>query len=269
MEFGICLNSIIPVRSEPSHTSPMVTQVLFGELFRVMGQDKNWLQVCLAYDDYEGWISALQAQIISESEFIRLYESETFITTDLVQLIAQEPGHKILPIVLGSSLPGLREKYMHIGQYDFCYEGMAVNNSLFENITRPADLVNTRRQLIRDAHLYIQAPYSWGGRSPFGLDCSGFVQMLYKLNHVKLLRDARQQAGQGEIISLLAETEPGDLAFFDDEEGNITHVGMLIDKRRIIHCFGNVHIDPIDHEGIYNEEHQKYTRRLRLIKRMV
>ncbi|HSN50385.1 MAG TPA: C40 family peptidase, partial [Bacteroidales bacterium] len=120
-----------------------------------------------------------------------------------------------------------------------------------------------------DAMLYLNAPYQWGGRSPFGIDCSGFTQMVYKLKRIKLMRDASQQANHGEPLSFITESEPGDLVFFDNEEGVISHVGMMIDKQRIIHASGSVRIDKIDHEGIYNEAEKKYTHKLRIIKRMV
>jgi cell wall-associated NlpC family hydrolase len=175
----------------------------------------------------------------------------------------------MIPLVVGSSLPGMDESRVRIGQNVFFYDG-----SVSESILQPDPFMHHDRreltqQLIEDAMLFMNAPYMWGGRTPFGIDCSGFVQMAYKLQGVKILRDASQQATMGEVISLLAEAEPGDLAFFDDSEGNITHVGMLIDRHRIIHCSGNVHIDALDHEGIYNESLQKYTHKLRLIKRIL
>jgi cell wall-associated NlpC family hydrolase len=116
---------------------------------------------------------------------------------------------------------------------------------------------------------FLNAPYMWGGRSPFGIDCSGFTQAVYKLKRIKLLRDASQQSTLGEPLSFLTEAEPGDLAFFDNEEGLISHVGIITDQQHIIHASGKVRIDRIDHEGIYNDEEKRYTHLLRIIKRII
>jgi hypothetical protein len=269
MEFGICLLSIIPVRRESSHTAEMVTQILFGELYRVVEKENTWLRVQLVYDNYEGWIDQLQSRFIGEHEFLRLADSETAVTTELVQLMSHETRRTMIPIFMGSSLPGFEEQRLRVDQEVFYYDGLTSDLSSLENISGPAAVLKTRQQIIHDAILYLNAPYMWGGRSPFGIDCSGFVQMVYKLKKIKLLRDAAQQATQGEVISLLAEAEPGDIAFFDDEEGKIIHVGLIMDRSRIIHCSGKVRIDSIDHEGIYDQEKQTYTHKLRLIKRIV
>jgi hypothetical protein len=247
----------------------MVTQILFGELYHVTGKENTWFRVKLAFDDYEGWIDSQQAELTGEPEFTRLLSSETSVSLDLVQLLSDETGKTMIPLVLGSSLPGMEESRVRINQNVYYYDG-----SVSEFILPSSPLVHHNvheftQQLLEDAMLYMNAPYLWGGRTPFGIDCSGFVQMAYKLQGIKLLRDASQQATMGEDISLLAEAMPGDLAFFDDPEGNITHVGMLIDRQRILHCSGDVHIDAIDHEGIYNEQLRKYTHKLRLIRRIL
>jgi gamma-D-glutamyl-L-lysine dipeptidyl-peptidase len=269
MEYGICLHSVIPVRAEPSNRSEIVSQVLFGELYRITETGNSWIKIKLFFDGYEGWIDLLQANVIGEREYFRLAGSATAITTDLVQLITKESDRSMTPLVIGSSLPAFEESRIRVEKEVFFYEGTVSDNLL--RVTNYADqnLVRNRQQLMEYALLYMNSPYMWGGRSPFGIDCSGFVQMVYKLQGIKLLRDASQQAGQGEIVSLLAEAEPGDLAFFDDAEGNIIHVGVLTDRSNIIHCSGHVKIDFLDHEGIYNANLQKYTHKLRLIRRIL
>ena len=102
-----------------------------------------------------------------------------------------------------------------------------------------------------------------------GLDCSGFTQAVFRLNGISLPRDASQQSGIGQVINLVTEALPGDLAFFDNDEGMITHVGLILDSTSIIHASGKVRIDALDHQGIYNVETNKYSHRLRLIRRIM
>ena len=129
--------------------------------------------------------------------------------------------------------------------------------------------IQDKNNIIKTAFLYMNAPYLWGGKTPLGIDCSGFTQMVYRINGYKLLRDASQQAAQGEALSFIEESEPGDLAFFDDEEGKIVHVGIILKENYIIHAHGKVRIDRLDHSGIYNVEKRKHTHKLRVIKKIV
>jgi len=269
MEAGICLQSIVPVRAEPSHKAEMVTQLLFGDLFRITEQESQWLKIRQSFDDYEGWLSISQVNLVSDKEFLSLAGSETPVTMDLVQILSDESGRSMVPVVIGSSLPGYHASGMDIVQDRYLYEGVTSGPYRFDGLNSVMEAGKFREQLTCDALLYLNAPYIWGGRSPFGLDCSGFMQMVFKLQGFKLRRDASQQASQGDVVSLVEEAEPGDLAFFDDADGNITHVGMLINHNRIIHCSGKVRIDTLDHEGIFNMKLQKYTHKLRLIKRMI
>jgi cell wall-associated NlpC family hydrolase len=171
--------------------------------------------------------------------------------------------------LMGSSLPGLEGQFFTINGENYVFEGPVSDSTQLEEASSPQERIEAKKGITEDAMLYLNSPYQWGGRSPFGIDCSGFAQMVYKLKKIKLLRDASQQATQGEVVNLLEEAEPGDLAFFDNEEGNITHVGILLDHFRVIHASGSVRIDSIDHEGIYDEKQGKYTHRLRLMKRIV
>ena len=269
MTYGISLHSIVPMRREPAHTSEMTSQLLFGELYRVLESTEKWLRISMSFDQYEGWISSAQATLIEEDEFIRMSHADTAYTLDLVQLLANEAKKIVLPVVIGSSLPGLEAQYFEINGEQYAFEGQVADSDILESASTPQERMDARNSMLQDALVYLNAPYMWGGRSPFGIDCSGFVQIVYKMKKISLMRDASLQATQGEIVPLLEEAEPCDLAFFDDEEGKITHVGMLIDRNRIIHASGKVRIDKIDHEGIYNEGEQRYTHRLRMVRRMV
>jgi cell wall-associated NlpC family hydrolase len=125
------------------------------------------------------------------------------------------------------------------------------------------------QDIISTAYLLINAPYLWGGKNPFGIDCSGFTQIVYKLNGYKLPRDASQQVELGTPLSFVEEAEAGDLAFFDNEEGNIVHVGILLNNEQIIHASGSVRIDKYDHYGIFNKSLGKYSHSMRVIKRVL
>ena len=163
--------------------------------------------------------------------------------------------NQLMPIPLGSSLNFL--DINEINKANFQFEGKK------ECGIKPKD------NLLKTAFLYLNAPYLWGGKTPFGIDCSGFTQMVYKLNGYKLLRDASQQAIQGEALSFIEESEPGDLAFFDNDEGNIIHVGIMMENNYIIHAWWNVRIDRIDHLGIYNVDNGRHTHKLRVIKKVI
>lgn len=252
--FGICNLAIIPLRFEPSDKSEIVSQVLFGEHFEVLEQLKQWSKIKLQYDDYEGWVDSKQYQIISESEYNQLSEDAIVLNADLVEYITA-PNNLLLPITLGSSLSFL--SHGDINTSNFNFEGTKISG------------IKSKNCLLNTAFMFLNAPYLWGGKTPFGVDCSGFTQMVYKLNGYKLMRDASQQSKQGEPLSFIEESEPGDLAFFDNEEGNIIHVGIIMDDNYIIHASGKVRIDRLDHLGIYNAEVNKHTHKLRVIKKII
>ena len=252
--FGICNLSIIPLRIEPSDKSEIVSQVLFGEHFQILEVSKQWSKIKLQFDDYEGWVDSKQYQIISESSYNQLCEEVIVLNSDLIEYVTG-PNNFLMPIPLGSSLSFLNFNEININNYDF--EGMKISG-----IKAKANIVNT-------SFMYLNSPYLWGGKTPFGIDCSGFTQMVYKLNGYHLLRDASQQALQGEALSFIEESEPGDLAFFDNEDGKIIHVGIIMNDNYIIHASGKVRIDRLDHLGIYNAEVNKHTHKLRVIKKVI
>lgn len=252
--FAICNLAIIPLRAEPSDRSEIVSQVLFGEHFEVLEKQNQWTKIKLQFDNYEGWVDSKQYQIISEKSYSDLSKDAIILNADLVEYVTNSKN-MFIPIPLGASLSFLN--HAEINTEGFEFEGMKISG------------IKDKSSLITTAYQYLNAPYLWGGKTPFGIDCSGFTQMVYKLNGYKLLRDASQQSTQGDALSFIEESEPGDLAFFDNEEGKIIHVGIIMENNYIIHASGKVRIDRLDHLGIYNAEQNRHTHRLRVIKKII
>ncbi|TDO73570.1 SH3 domain-containing protein [Flavobacterium chryseum] len=252
--FGICNLAIVPVRSEPSDRSEIVTQLLFGEHIEILERQNQWSRIKIHFDEYEGWVDSKQYQVISEANFNQLSNEAIILNADLIDYITSS-NNLLLPIPLGASLSFLNNSEINTSNFDF--EGTKTSG------------IKPKSALINTAFMYLNAPYLWGGKTPFGIDCSGFTQMVYKLNGYKIHRDASQQALEGEPLSFIEESEAGDLAFFDNEEGNIIHVGIIMDNNYIIHGSGKVRIDRLDHLGIYNAELNKHTHNLRVIKKII
>jgi hypothetical protein len=249
MKYGICNLSMVPLRAEAADSSELVTQVLYGELFKVLESRKKWSRIRLAFDGYEAWIDNKQFLFIEEDNYKHLSKQTPIFSEDLVDMVTTK-DKQILSIVLGSSLNGL-----DFLNHDF--EGSSVQEKF------------SKENLINTALLYLNTPYLWGGKTPFGIDCSGLTQMVYKINGYPLKRDANQQVEQGEALSFIEESEPGDLAFFDNPEGDITHVGIIMKDNYIIHAHGKVRIDRLDHTGIFNIQTNLHTHKLRVIKRII
>ena len=249
MQYGVCNLSIVPLRSEPSDVSELVSQVLYGEHFKVLEQRKAWSKIRIAFDRYEGWIDNKQYKEISETDYTSLESSSNLLSNELVEYVRDE-NNLLITLPLGASLQPL-------GLLNHTHDGDTTSGQ------------QPKEKLIETALLYLNAPYLWGGKTPFGIDCSGFTQMVYRLNGYKLLRDASQQATQGEALSFIEESEPGDLAFFDNSEGNIIHVGIIMENNYIIHAHGKVRIDRLDHSGIYNVDKGMHTHKLRVIKKVI
>ena len=251
MQYGISNLSIIPMRNEAADQAEMVNQILFGEHFKVLEVRKKWSRIRLAHDSYEGWICNKQWVEITEDDYKQLDKDVSTITTDILDIITKD-NHQ--PIVIGSILPFYKSGHALINDEMYKFDGM----------TTPG-FVN-KEKLIENSLIYLNAPYLWGGRSPLGVDCSGFTQMVYRLQGIDLPRDAYQQAKVGTTLSFVEESEAGDLAFFDNEEGKVTHVGIILEDSHIIHASGKVRIDRIDQQGIFNTELGSHTHKLRLIK---
>ena len=256
MTYGICPLSCVPTRKEASHSSEMNSQLLFGEHYTVLKQQNSWLFIKTAYDHYECWIHSNQHRALSEKDFQQLEKQSALLCKDLVGNLISAENNREYPITMGSVLPFLNNKELRIGIERFHFEGKSTDS----------EIRKSKEDILKTAFSLLNAPYLWGGRSPFGIDCSGFSQLVFKLNGYKLPRDAYQQVEKGKALGFADEAEAGDLAFFDNEEGRIVHVGILINKDQIIHASGKVRIDRFDHYGIYNAELKSYSHTLRVIK---
>lgn len=251
MKFGISNLSIIPQRSEANDKAEMTNQILFGEHFKVLEIRKKWSKIRLSHDSYEGWICNKQWQEISEEDYKQLDKDVATISTDILDIITKEYQQ---PIVIGSVLPFYKSGHALINEEMYKFDGLSTQGYVDKN------------KLRQNALIFLNAPYLWGGRSPLGIDCSGLTQIVYRLQGIDLPRDAYQQAKVGTTLSFIEESEVGDLAFFDDKEGKVIHVGIILEENHIIHASGKVRIDRIDQQGIFNTEIGKHTHKLRLIK---
>lgn len=246
MRYGIPLIPIIPMRKTPAESSEMVSQVLFGEIFQILEKEKNWSYIKLEYDGYEGWIDSKTYGMLATKP-----ATAPRVIKD--KLIWHESANGKFPLPMGSEL---HENLPNIEPYMI-------------QLAHPLPKENNAYKLTEMAKAFLNTPYLWGGRSAFGIDCSGFTQVLMKAQGITLPRDSSQQALKGTTVEFVKDALPGDLAFFDNQEGIITHVGVLLNPSEIIHASGMVQINRFDHQGIFHPLSQKYTHKLRIIKRLI
>lgn len=257
MHFGICPLGIIPVRSTTSHKAEMLTQLLFGEVVEILEKKgRQWYKVLCPWDNCIGWVSANELQLIKEPLYKRYKEDNTY-SLEIFQAVMGEKA--FIPIPLGAKLPIFDGIRLQIGRDNFTFSGQVVFS---EKIKNPAAFI------LKVARRYLNAPFLWGGRTPLGIDSPGLAQMIYKITGTYLPRFANQQVFCGEDIDFIEQALPGDLAFFENPKGQICHVGIIWENEQILHAFGKVRLDKIDHFGIFNEDIGRYTHTLRVVKRI-
>jgi gamma-D-glutamyl-L-lysine dipeptidyl-peptidase len=258
LEYGVCRLSVVPVRSDGSDKSEMVTQLLFGDHYEVINQskDKKWFKIRINFDQFEGWIDAKQHHRISRDYYEYLSRAEFKITTDITSSILYNKSPQI--ILMGSMIP-ISSSELFKMEEQFAFNGEAKN-------------VGQKREfefMKNVAMKYLNAPYLWGGKSPFGIDCSGFVQMVFKICGYRLFRDSWQQANQGKSIKMVKLGIPGDLVFFKNAAERVNHVGILLEYNKIIHSSGQVRIDSLTEEGILTAETGILSHRFSHIRRIL
>lgn len=259
MNHGIVRIPCLAVRREPAEQSEMVTQLLFGELFEVLEPGRSWIHARNMYDGYEGWISSSGNSLIDDAELKKYNAFSKCVQPDAFLPLQKAAAEQPLLVPAGSLLY-FDEKVplkVHCGE----------TYRMEKPCRKPGG--NLEESIIRTGIQFLNIPYLWGGKSTYGTDCSGLVQTVFRINGIELSRDTSSQVNQGRPLNMLPEARTGDLVFFDNEEGEIVHVGILMEEGQVLHASGMVRIDPIDHQGIYNRELKRYTHKLRVIKRII
>lgn len=258
-KYGINQLSVIAGRLEPSSKSEMTTQILFGETYQIIDTHNNWLKIKLDTDNYECWINHLQHFSISESTYQEIKQHPIHINAELIQLIQSGKNYHIVP--LGAQFPLYQNNQFRIDNTIYEAYGKTI-------ILNPSTKTYNGKACVEYAMMFLNAPYLWGGKTIMGIDCSGFVQICCAMSGYLLPRDAKDQVHHGVSISFLDEVQPGDIAFFHNEEGHIIHTGIMINSEHIIHASGKVKINKIDHYGIFSPELKTHSHHLRVIKRL-
>lgn len=252
--YALSYLSIVPLRAEPNHRSELVSQILFGEYMKVLETKDEWSYIQLEQDTYKGWVETIQLLPSTKTEY------EKIVNTAKIKVFENLVSVKINDVEVlmpkGTNLPLYADGFFVFNNQKIPFSGSVIKGK------------HTRKEIVETAKSYLNTPYLWGGKTPLGIDCSGFSQIVYHTNGYTLLRDASLQATEGELVAFVSQALPGDLAFFENSEGRIIHVGIIIENEKIIHAAnGRVRIDQIDQEGIYNDEVKKHTHHLRMIKR--
>jgi len=256
---GICAFNLVAIRANDSDKSEMVTQLLFGDTYSVLSESDNgkWVKIKVIEDGYQGWMDKKLHSVMSEDYFTKMRQSEKYFCTEVVGYV--DLNNTSHPIFFGSYLPMFDGKHIYLGDKSFPFRGKA-------NKEKKA---MSAQEIIHSAKLYLSTPYLWGGKSHAGIDCSGLVQVVFRSCGYHLLRDAYQQAEMGMHIENLKKAESGDLAFFSNDAGKITHVGILASNDEIIHAHGKVRLDKIDDKGIINGDSGLYSHKLSGIRRIM
>jgi hypothetical protein len=238
----VCPITYIPIRLEPTHRSEQISQLIFGEIATIIKTENGWHYIRTEFDNYEGWI---------EKKVVSPYKKEAYevIVNKSALMQINLGGNLLIPI--GARLQFNKNKFL-------TFDGAQYEISINDFISEP-DLIGIIQE-------FLGTPYLWGGRTMYGIDCSGFSQIVMKCMGISLPRDASQQAITGREVKEIKKARQGDLAFFENEEGKIVHVGIILKNNQIVHASGSVRIDKIDKDGIYNESIKSYTHKLKVIK---
>lgn len=258
MRHAICALSAVPVRKEPSDKSEMTTQLLFGDACTVIADDGGWSRIRNKADGYEGWVTAKMLEPMTEEAYAGYDMSAAPVVTCGMAFAYNVQTGACLLLSGGSLLP----------MFDSFSSVFSAGKDRFHIEKRYIESLSGRESPVDTSLRFLSTPYLWGGKNVFGMDCSGFMQVVFRMHGVQIARDASMQAGEGIAVDGLSQAVGGDLMFFGNEQGRITHVGMYMGNGKIIHNSGCVHVDSVDETGIFSHSAAGYTHRLACIRRL-
>lgn len=254
----ITLLSVVPVRNRPSESAEMVTQLLFAQTADVIEEANSWVKIRIHADGYEGYADRKMISMLSDDNYQSVVSAPYAVVCYPVAMAVSNANKTTIMLTAGTHLPNYNNGSFSLLGVDF---------SISPELVALHPEYN-KENISASLPYFLNIPYLWGGKNAFGMDCSGFTQIFCSLFGINLMRDASQQAQQGVVVGFLEEVQTGDLAFFENNDGNIVHVGILIDSQTIVHCSGRVKINSIDAHGILADDQKSYTHRLRVIKRV-
>jgi len=264
MQYGITHLSQIPMREEPAHKAQLVSQLLFGDAYQIEEVSGEWLKIKTLDCNYEGYIEKKLWNELHEIDATEYESLPKYFVNDYLIFIKDFETNITFSVFMGSSFPYPQDNMLILGNAIFVIELPEVRTFPYH-----PTLSEKQTALLQFASGYLRVPYLWGGRTPAGIDCSALVQVVFKSVNIALPRDAEQQVTYGTQIDFATEWQVGDIAFFDNEEGKITHTGIIVGKDKILHASGFVKIDRIDTTGIYNKQLEQYTHKLRIVRRVI
>jgi len=256
---AIVLHSVVPVRREARESAEQETQLLFAQTCTILDEQPQWLHIRNDEDGEEGWVDRKMVSVMTEQEW------EQYSTTNKQALVKMPMAYAVsknngqtIPLTAGTRLPDYKDGQFSVLGVPFCIDAQMVAEV-------PLEL--TEQNLMHVVRFFINTPYLWGGKNALGMDCSGFSQIVLSIFGRGLKRNASEQMREGKQVAGLNEAQAGDLVFFDHEDGRVSHVGILLDKERVVHCSGRVKVEKVDEKGIWNAEYGKYSHHLVMIKR--